>query len=78
RVVLDLPVDLPRPRDAASPAVDRLYQALLARHPELLGGLASGARGIERNGAAARGAPATGSGMSASDTMGRTPGRAVE
>ena len=35
RVVLDLPVDLPRPRDAASPAVDRLYQALLARHPEL-------------------------------------------
>ena len=78
RVVLDLPVDLPRPRDAASPAVDRLYQALLARHPELLGGLASGERGIERNGAAARGAPATGSGMSASDTMGRTPGRAVE
>ena len=78
RVVLDLPVDLPRPRDAASPAVDRLYQALLARHPELLGGLASGARGIERNGAAARGAPATGSGMSASDTMGRTPRGAVE
>ena len=78
RVVLDLPVDLPRPRGAASPAVDRLYQALLARHPELLGGLASGARGIERNGAAARGAPATGSGMSASDTMGRTPRGAVE
>ena len=78
RVVLDLPVDLPRPRDAASPAVDRLYQALLARHPELLGGLASGARGIERNGAAARGAPATGLGMSASDTMGRTPRGAVE
>ena len=42
RVVLDLAVDLPRPRDAASAAVDRLYQALLARHPELLGGLANG------------------------------------
>ena len=45
RVVLDLPVDLPRPRDAASAAVDRLYQALLARHPELLGGLANGEKG---------------------------------
>ena len=41
RVVLDLPVDLERPRDPASPVIDRLYQALLARHPELLGGLAS-------------------------------------
>ena len=78
RVVLDLPVDMPRPRDAASPAVDRLYQALLAQHPELLGGLASGERGIERNGAAACGAPATGSGVRVSDTMGRTPRGAVE
>lgn len=45
RVVLDLAVDLPRPRDAASAAVDRLYQALLAQHPELLGGLANGEKG---------------------------------
>jgi hypothetical protein len=42
-------VDLPRPRDPASPAVDRFYQALLVRHPALLGGLASG---VETNGAA--------------------------
>ena len=48
RVVLDLPVDLPRPRDAASSAIDRLYQTLLARHPALLGGLANGET---RNGA---------------------------
>lgn len=48
RVVLDLPVELPRPRDAASPAIDRLYQTLLARHPALLGGLANGET---RNGA---------------------------
>ncbi|MDX9886261.1 ABC transporter ATP-binding protein [Thauera sp.] len=49
RVVLDLAVDLPRPRDPASPAVDRFYQALLVRHPALLGGLASG---VETDGAA--------------------------
>jgi NitT/TauT family transport system ATP-binding protein len=49
RVVLDLAVELPRPRDPASPAVDRFYQALLVRHPALLGGLASG---VETNGAA--------------------------
>jgi ABC-type nitrate/sulfonate/bicarbonate transport system ATPase subunit len=48
RVVLDLAVDLPRPRDPASPAVDRLYQTLLARHPALLGGLANG---VATNGA---------------------------
>jgi NitT/TauT family transport system ATP-binding protein len=49
RVVLDLAVELPRPRDADAQAVDRLYQALLARHPELLGGLA---RSVETKGAA--------------------------
>jgi NitT/TauT family transport system ATP-binding protein len=52
RVVLDLAIDLPRPRDAASSAVDHLYQSLLARHPELLAGLANGERGMERSSAA--------------------------
>lgn len=53
RVVLDLAVDLPRPRDPASAAVDHLYQTLLAQHPALLGGLANGVAtsGVARNGA---------------------------
>lgn len=39
RVVLDLAVDLPRPRDPASAQLERLHADLLARHPELLAGL---------------------------------------
>ena len=79
RVVLDLPVDLPRPRDAAAPAVDRLYQALLARHPELLGGLASagsGAGGFGGRNVPAGDALTTGAGARASATGGR-PTRGV-
>lgn len=74
RVVLDLTVDLPRPRDAAAPAVDRLYQALLARHPELLGGLASaesGAGGSGERNAPAGDALTTGAGARVSATGGR-------
>ena len=73
RVVLDLPVDLPRPRDAASVAVDRLYQALLARHPELLGGLASGESGARGTGSFEGRNAATASGARMSDTSGRAP-----
>jgi NitT/TauT family transport system ATP-binding protein len=40
RVVLDLPVSLPRPRAADDAAVLALQTDLLARHPELLAGLA--------------------------------------
>lgn len=39
RVVLELEVALPRPRDPAGPQVERLHAELLARHPELLAGL---------------------------------------
>jgi len=38
RVVLDLPVTLPRPRMPEDPAVSALQQRLLADHPELLEG----------------------------------------
>jgi NitT/TauT family transport system ATP-binding protein len=40
RVVLELPVDLPRPREPRDPAVGALHDRLLARHPELLAGSA--------------------------------------
>jgi NitT/TauT family transport system ATP-binding protein len=40
RVVLELPVDLPRPREPRDPAVGSLHDRLLARHPELLAGSA--------------------------------------
>jgi ABC-type nitrate/sulfonate/bicarbonate transport system ATPase subunit len=43
RVVLDVPVALPRPRKADDRAVRELYAALLQRHPELLAGLAAAA-----------------------------------
>lgn len=78
RVVLDLPVELARPRDAAAPAVDGLYQALLARHPELLGGLASAESGCDRKAAVASGAQAAGSGASGSDAGGQAQGRAAQ
>ncbi len=39
RVVLELPVDLHRPRAPGDPAVHVLYQGLLTRYPELLAGL---------------------------------------
>lgn len=39
RVVLDVPVALPRPRRPGDAAVSDLYEGLLARHPELLAGL---------------------------------------
>lgn len=43
RVVLELPVALPRPRAPNDPAVLTLQAQLLARHPDLLAGLAAGA-----------------------------------
>lgn len=78
RVVLDLAVDLSRPRDAASPAVDRLYQTVLARHPELLGGLASAEGSFDRKAAVASGAQAAGSGASGPDAGGRAQGSAAQ
>ena len=41
RVVLELPLALPRPRAPDDAAVQALHAELLARHPELLAGLAS-------------------------------------
>jgi ABC-type nitrate/sulfonate/bicarbonate transport system ATPase subunit len=41
RVVLDLPLDLPRPRSAESPAVEALRKRLLESYPDLLRGLAA-------------------------------------
>ena len=41
RVVLEVAVDLPRPRHAAAAEIGRLHEALLRRHPDLLGGLAA-------------------------------------
>jgi NitT/TauT family transport system ATP-binding protein len=40
RVVLELAVDLPRPREPRDPAVGELHDRLLARYPELLAGSA--------------------------------------
>ncbi len=40
RVILDEPVDLPRPRKADDPAIERFRQTLLERHKSLLHGLA--------------------------------------
>jgi NitT/TauT family transport system ATP-binding protein len=42
RIVLDLAVDLRRPRDPNDPAIDELAHSLLREHPELLAGLAKG------------------------------------
>jgi NitT/TauT family transport system ATP-binding protein len=47
RVVLDLPVKLPRPRDPDDRAIDELAQNLLREHPELLAGLTKGSDGGE-------------------------------
>jgi NitT/TauT family transport system ATP-binding protein len=41
KIVLDLPVELPRPRDPEDGALDALQRDLLARYPELLAGLVS-------------------------------------
>jgi NitT/TauT family transport system ATP-binding protein len=41
KIVLDLPVELPRPRDPENGTVDALQRDLLARYPELLAGLVS-------------------------------------
>ncbi|HWI26323.1 MAG TPA: ABC transporter ATP-binding protein [Stellaceae bacterium] len=41
RVVFDLPVDLPRPRDIESAAIDALRKRLLESYPDLLRGLAA-------------------------------------
>jgi ABC-type nitrate/sulfonate/bicarbonate transport system ATPase subunit len=38
RVVLELPVDIPRPREPGDPAVGVLHDRVLATHPELLAG----------------------------------------
>lgn len=43
RVVLDLPLDLPRPRSPDGPAVEALRKRLLESHPDLLRGLAAAA-----------------------------------
>ena len=43
RVVLDMAIDLPRPRDAKGPALESLRRKLLAEHPSLLAGLAGAA-----------------------------------
>jgi NitT/TauT family transport system ATP-binding protein len=39
RLLLDLPVTLPRPRDAEGPAIAALRRRLLDEHPDLLAGL---------------------------------------
>jgi ABC-type nitrate/sulfonate/bicarbonate transport system ATPase subunit len=39
RLVLDLPVDIPRPRHPNDPVLEKLYQTLLEKYPELLAGL---------------------------------------
>ena len=39
RIVLDLPVLLPRPRMFGHPAIDALQRDLLSRYPQLLAGL---------------------------------------
>ena len=38
-VVLDMPINLERPRSVESPTVEQLYRYLLATHPQLLAGL---------------------------------------
>ena len=43
RVVLELPVNLPRPREPGDPAVGTLHDQVLAAHPELLAGLPAAA-----------------------------------
>ncbi len=40
RIVLDLPVDLPRPREPEGADIEKLRLELLDRHPKLLAGLA--------------------------------------
>jgi NitT/TauT family transport system ATP-binding protein len=47
RVVLDLPVELPRPRAHDDAAVSALHAELMARYPELLEGLAAGGQDVE-------------------------------
>lgn len=42
-IVLDLPVEIPRPRDQNVAAVDALHRSLLEEHPALLTGLAGAA-----------------------------------
>ena len=42
RVVLELPVDLPRPLEPRDPAVGALHDRVLAAHPELLAGQVHG------------------------------------
>jgi NitT/TauT family transport system ATP-binding protein len=49
QLVLDLPIDLPRPRSADDPAVLALQTKLLQEHPELLAGLASSKGAKEAN-----------------------------
>lgn len=39
RVVVDLPIDLPRPREPVDPTVGELHDRLLAAHPDLLAGI---------------------------------------
>ena len=41
RIILDHAVNLPKPRRRDDEAVDQMHRALMARHPELLGGLQS-------------------------------------
>ena len=42
RVILDKPVDLPRPREVEDPQIDQFRQNLLSEHESLLHGMASG------------------------------------
>jgi NitT/TauT family transport system ATP-binding protein len=42
RVVLEVAVDLPRPREPGDASVGELHDRLLAAHPALLAGLAAG------------------------------------
>ncbi|HSB73795.1 MAG TPA: ABC transporter ATP-binding protein [Candidatus Methylomirabilis sp.] len=41
RVVAEVPVDLPRPREPGDPGIGSLHDRVLAAHPELLAGLAN-------------------------------------
>jgi len=49
RVVLDMPVDIPRPRDKQEAVIDAVRQGLFEKHPEILAGLAglAGARALD-------------------------------
>jgi NitT/TauT family transport system ATP-binding protein len=47
RIIHELPIDLPRPRQPQDAAVSALYERLMQAHPDLLAGLATHAAPVE-------------------------------